>query len=54
MEELMTGTEYLLREARNIATRVLGHYSEVAVLQVFRELCLEIGACVPDSDESSA
>lgn len=52
MEELMTGTEYLLREARSIATCVLGDHSEAAVLEVFRELCLEIGACVPDPNGS--
>lgn len=54
MEESMTGTEYLLREARSIATRVLGNPSEAAVLETFRELCLEIGACLPDPAENPA
>lgn len=47
----MTGTEFLLREAREIATRVLGDHSEGTILQVFCELCLEIGTFVPDATE---
>lgn len=48
MEELITGTEYLLREAQHIATRVLGDPSESAILDVFRQLCAEL-AEVPDN-----
>lgn len=48
MKELITGTEYLLREAQHIATRVLGNPSESAILDVFHQLCGELAA-IPDN-----
>lgn len=48
MEELITGTEYLLREAQHIATHVLNAPSESAILDVFRQLCAEL-AEIPDN-----
>lgn len=40
----MTKTERLLRQARAIAERAFGDPSEEAVLRVFDQLCLEVGA----------
>ncbi len=39
--ELMSETEFLLREARDIAARTLPDPTEAAVLAVFHRLCLE-------------
>lgn len=54
MEESMTETEYLLREARSIAMRVLGDHSETVVLDVFRQLCIEIATTQDEFEEGPA
>lgn len=51
-EDLATETEFLLREAREIAERTLGEASEELVLEVFQRLCAEMGVAAEDgSDE---
>lgn len=41
-EEMLTETEFLLREAREIARRTMGDASEEFVLIVFQRLCAEM------------
>ena len=51
-EDLATETEFLLREAREIAERTMGDASEELVLVVFNRLCAEMGVTPEDgSDE---